>query len=315
LTKSHLPLWIAIVGPTGVGKTEVAFQVARRLPCDIVVVDSMQVYRGMEVGTSKPPLWMRQTIPHHGLDLVEPEEVFDAAQYVRTMRPILDAVSAAGRIPVLVGGCGLYLRAILDGICQAPGCDLALRKALQAEEDLAGPGTLYAQLKKVDPRSAARIHPHDLRRVIRALEVYRLTGKPLSVWQSETTQANALVGKIRLRMWGLTCERKRLYRRIEARADAWLESGWLDEARTLIQRPLSHTARQALGYRELFAYIEGRWDWDRTRWMIHRNTRRYAKRQWAWFRADRRVNWIALDAIQIDEVVDRVVHDADRWLS
>jgi len=297
---------IAIVGPTGIGKSEVALALAQKIPADIIVVDSMQVYRGMEVGTGKPSKKIRTGIPHHGLDLVEPEESFDVARYVKEVTPSIKAVWQARRLPLLVGGSGLYLRALLDGLSQAPGRDPVLRKRFLIEGRKGGAIALHKKLREVDPDSADRIHPHDLRRTVRALEVYHATGRTLSAWNRETTQGICfnLEGSL---LVGLTQDRELLYRRIEERIDRWLADGWLEEARGLHSRPLSQTAREALGYKELFAYLEGRCGQEETISLIKRNTRRYAKRQWGWFRADPRIEWIRMENIAPEVVADQIL--------
>ena len=284
---------LALLGPTGIGKSEVALSVAQRIPSEIVSVDSMQVYRGMCIGTGKPPLAVREKIPHHGLDLVEPEEEFDVARYVAAVRPAVEGILARGLTAVLAGGSGLYLRGLLEGICPAPGKDRSIRDRLLAEAHENGLGALYARLQTVDPEAAARIHPNDLRKMCRALEVYQASGRPLSDWQKETV--SPFEAGHELLLVGLTCSRKFLYQRIEERIDGWIAQGWLEEARVLCKRPLSQTARGALGYRELFAHLSGQTDWDTTVSLIKQNTRRYAKRQWTWFRADSRIQWISVD--------------------
>lgn len=296
---------LAVVGPTAVGKTDAVVELARRIPSEVVVVDSMQVYRGMDIGTGKPSPVIREELVHHGLDLVEPEEEFDVARYARLMRPALDAIRARGRLSVLVGGSGLYYRALIDGLCRAPGCDLLLRQGLIEEERTEGDGILYDRLQRVDPEAARRVHPRDLRRTVRALEVYGMTGMPLSVWQKETTEAYPRREEVR---WiGLTCDRDRLYRQIDERVDGWLASGWLEEARALSKRSLGRTAREALGYRELFAHLRGELEWAQTRRLIHRNTRRYAKRQWAWFRQDQRVQWIEVQGKLPAQIAEEIL--------
>jgi len=282
---------LAIVGPTGIGKTEAAVALARRVPSEIIVVDSMQVYRGMNRGTGKPDASLRREIPHHGLDLVDPEQEFDAAKFRNLIVPVIEEIQSRGHLPILVGGSGLYFRAVLDGLCQAPGKDPFVREKLLQEGQEKGAAALHAQLQEADPEAAGRIHPNDLRRIVRALEVFLVSGRRLSRWQGETTQP--LEGEKRL--IGLTCDRQILYRRIEERIDGWLEAGWLEEASRLSRRNLSRTAGEALGYRELFAFLEGEFDWETTVSLIKRNTRRYAKRQLAWFRADSRVEWIPVD--------------------
>ena len=296
---------LAIVGPTGIGKTEVAVAMARRLPAEMVVVDSMQVYRGMDVGTGKPSAQLRSEIPHHGLDLVEPEEEFDVLRYVQVVRPVLEGIQAAGRWAVLVGGCGLYLKVLLEGLCQAPGKDPLLRERLVAEGKNLGSPALHQRLDSVDPEAAQKIHPNDLRRIIRALEVYHLTGRPLTQWQKETVPF--LESLENCSVIGLTSDRNRLYERIQARVDDWLSAGWVEEARALSARSLSRTAQGALGYRELLDHFRGQMDWPTTRFLIHRNTRQYAKRQWSWFRQDPRVRWIDVDGRGSDAVAAEIL--------
>lgn len=294
---------LSIVGPTGVGKTEVAYLLARLVPSEIVAVDSMQVYRGMDRGTGKPDASLRREIPHHGLDLVDPEEEFDAAKFRRLMVPVIREIQARGHLPVLVGGSGLYARALLDGLCQAPGKDPFRREQLLQEGREKGAPALHARLKEVDPEAAGRIHPNDLRRIVRALEVFLVSGRRLSRWQGETT--DPLEGEKRL--IGLTRAREDLYRRVEERIEGWLGEGWLEEARGLHRRALSRTAREALGYRELFAFLEGGADWATTVSLIKRNTRRYAKRQIAWFRADPRLEWLPVDGLSPETTAARIL--------
>lgn len=281
---------LALVGPTGIGKSEIAAELARRLPAEVVAVDSMQVYHGMDVGTGKPPAWLRQEIPHHGLDLVEPEEEFDVLRYVERVAPAIQEIERRGKWILLVGGCGLYLRVLRRGLCRAPGANPAVRERLRAEGEREGWGRLHGRLQAVDPVAAARIHSNDGRRIIRALEVHEVSGRPISEWQRQTRAPDPRWADCPV--VGLDCDRERLYRRIERRVDGWLNDGWLDEARQLLRRRVSRTAREALGYRELFEHLEGMRDWEATRALIQRNSRRYAKRQWSWFRQEPGVRWL-----------------------
>lgn len=303
---------LGIVGPTGIGKTEIAVALARRLPAsakmsggEIVVVDSMQVYRGMEIGTGKPDARLRREVPHHGLDLVEPEEEFSAAQYVKVVSPAIASIRARGRLPVLLGGSGLYFKALVDGLCQAPPKNATLREKLSEQVEAEGAEALHRSLSEVDPVSAGRIHPNDARRIIRALEVFSETGRALSDWQS---QGAPFLGGLETFRWvGLTCDREKLYQKIQARVEGWLNSGWLEEARHLQKRSLSQTAREALGYKELFDFLEGKRGWEETVQLILRNTRRYAKRQWTWFRANPRIQWIDVEGKKPEEIAERIL--------
>lgn len=249
----------------------------------------MQVYRGMDVGTGKPPADGRREIPHHGLDLAEPEEEFDVLRYIQAVTPVIRRLQQEDRWVVLVGGSGLYFRVLRAGLCEAPGREPEVRDRLIEEGFSIGTGVLHERLKKVDPSAAERIHANDLRRIVRALEVFEVSGKPLSAWQKQTVPV--IPGLDRCRVIGLTCDRPALYARLEERVDRWLNSGWLEEARVLHRRRLSRTAREALGYRELFDHLDGRVSWPAVRELIIRNTRRYAKRQWSWFRHEPGVEW------------------------
>lgn len=281
---------LALVGPTGIGKTELAAELARRLGAEIVAVDSMQVYRGMEVGTGKPSARLREEIPHHGLDLADTAEEFDALRYVEEVGPRMREIERRGRWVLLVGGCGLYLRALRRGLCRAPGGDPALRERLRAEGEREGWRRLHARLAEVDAPAAARIHPNDARRLIRALEVYEGTGRPISEWQRQTKPVDARWAQCPV--VGLECSREWLYRRIDERVNGWLGDGWLREARELLRRPISRTAREALGYRELFEHLKGIRGWEETCAAIRLNSRRYARRQWSWFRHEPGVRWV-----------------------
>ncbi|MBI4226832.1 MAG: tRNA (adenosine(37)-N6)-dimethylallyltransferase MiaA [Candidatus Omnitrophica bacterium] len=280
---------IVLVGPTASGKSELALALAQQLGGEIVSADSMQVYRGMDIGTNKPSPEERRRAPHHGLDLVEPQIEFTVAMYRRYALGALSAIRARGRIPILVGGTGLYIRAVVDGLCPAPPADPACRQALAREAALIGADALHARLRQADPVTAARVHPHDARRVIRALEVYRVSGRPLSAWHQQT---EGLAGAWEIRQVGLLPPREALDARINARVRGMVAAGLVEEARALHAAGVSRTAAQALGYKELFAAFEGRWGMDEAIARIQRETRRYARRQLTWFRRDARIAWL-----------------------
>ena len=310
---------IGIVGPTGIGKSEVAIRIARRVPAsatqrggcampfgaEIISVDSMQVYRGMDLGTGKPSASARKEIPHHGLDLLGPEEEFNVARYLSAVAPGVGQINQRGRLALLVGGTGLYLKRLLDGLCPAPGGSVPVRRELFERARAQGSGVLHAELQGVDPASAARIHPNDLKKMVRALEVYQLTQRPISDWHKATRPL--LAGEREVRLFGLTGARELIHQRIEERVDRWLAQGWLEEARRLHGLALSRTARKALGYEELFSFLEGKTDWEATVRLIKQRSRQYAKRQWTWFKADPRVVWISVDGKGPDEVTDEIL--------
>lgn len=284
-----LPL-LVLVGPTAVGKTALSVAVARAVGAEIISGDSMQVYRGMDIGTAKIRPEEAGGVPHHLIDIKEPDEDFSVAEFQARVDELIPQICARGRLPMLVGGTGLYVRAVVEKYTFTPmEADHELRARLRQEEERHGPGYLHARLQQVDPVSAARLHPNDLFRIIRALEVYAQTGVPISATQ---TAADAEPRYDDL-MIGLTMDRAQLYARIDERVDAMLAAGWLEEVRRLLSRYPPHVrALQALGYRELVLYLRGLLTWDEAVALIKRNTRRFAKRQFTWFRRERRLRWL-----------------------
>jgi tRNA dimethylallyltransferase len=290
-----------LCGPTAVGKTALAVALAQRLDAEIVCADSRTIYRGMDIGTAKPDAALRAQIPHHLLDVAEPSETFTLADFQRLAARAIRGIYARGRVPLLVGGTGLYIRAIVDDLALprvAP--DHALRARL-AEEEAAGPGTLHRRLARLDPAAASRIHPANVRRIIRALEVIGVTRRPISEQQRRGEHAP------RALMIGLTAERIALYRRIDARVDAQLAAGLVDETQRLLARdiPATSPSLRALGYEEIAGWLRGAYGYDEAVRLLKRNTRRYAKRQLTWFRRDPRIRWIDVTGISEEALLER----------
>lgn len=286
----------AIVGPTAVGKSDLAVDVAERIGAEILSADSTAVYRGMDIGTDKPPLEARRRVPHHLIDLVDPDEPFNVVRYCEEAECAVRAVVARGRRPLFVGGTGLYVRAATLGYRFNPAPpDPALREALWELAGREGPEAVHRRLEAVDPESARRIDPHNTRRVIRALEVHAQTGIPFSQWSrrpAEPPPYDRLVV-------GLTRDRARLYARVEARVHRELNDGLVDEVRRLLARyPADLPAFQALGYKEVIGYLQGRYDYAQMVAILTRNTRRFAKRQYTWFRREPGIVWLDLDATE-----------------
>jgi tRNA dimethylallyltransferase len=271
---------LVLTGPTGGGKTAVAVALAPQLNAEIVAMDSMTVYRGMDVGTAKPTPADRAVVPHHLIDVLDPWESSSVAWWLARAAEACADVRARGKRPLFVGGTPFYLKALLSGLFPAPPADPALRADLEAEADRLGPEAFHARLAAVDPKTAARLHPNDVRRVVRALEVHRLTGTPISQLQQTWDLPTTLPFVV------LDLPRDELYSRIDRRVLAMLDAGWLDECRRLLAlpRPLSKEAKQALGYRDLFAHLQGESDWPTTVATIQTRTRQFAKRQLTWFR-------------------------------
>nr|PZN44287.1 MAG: tRNA (adenosine(37)-N6)-dimethylallyltransferase MiaA [Bacillota bacterium] len=283
------PRVLVIAGPTAVGKTETAILVARRLGGEIISADSMQVYRGFDIGTAKPTPAEQQGIPHHLIDIRDPWEEFSVVDFQNLADQLIREINARGRLPILVGGTGFYIRATLRSYTFAElETDGSVRAALYAEADRIGAPALHRRLAEVDPEAAARIHPNDKLRIVRALEVYTLTGQPISRLQQQAGDRydHLLVG--------LQMDREELYRRINQRVDRMLAAGWLEEVRRLLAAggPPRRGPMANLGYRELVAYLRGLATWEETVDWIKRNTRRYAKRQLTWFRREPDIRWV-----------------------
>lgn len=298
------PWLVAVVGPTACGKSVVAAQLARRIGGEIISFDAMQVYRGLSICTAAPSADVRALAPHHGLQMLEPSQEWSVARFVAFARDIVAQIARRGATPVLVGGSGLYLRALLDGLCPAPGADWTIRRRL-LKEAADAPERLHARLADVDPTAASRIEPRNVRRVIRALEVYEQSGRPLSSLQRQTVGLRA---DHRIVTVGLTAPRAVLYRWIEARVEAMLRDGLVEEIRRLLQQPVSRTAAAVLGVPEISGYLRGERSLEEATRLLQRNSRRYAKRQLTWFHADPTIRWIERNPAQTTEaVVDRIM--------
>lgn len=290
---SKRPSLLVITGPTATGKTAVAIALAARLgqEAEVVSVDSMMVYRGMNIGTAKPTPAEMRGVPHHMIDVIDPDEPFSVACYQKMANDAVEEILARGRLPMLVGGTGLYLRAVLDEGRFGVEPDEDLRRELAVTARRKGAEWLHARLAEVDPVRAAGLHPHNVRRVIRALEIYHLTGRRPSEFQPLARRGS---GKYAARLFGLTMRRDLLYSRIENRVDAMLKAGLVDEVDGLLARGYSRElpAMKGLGYKEIASYLDGDVQFEEAVTMLKRNTRRFAKRQWTWFKTDERIVWV-----------------------
>lgn len=272
-----------LAGPTACGKSETGLLLAEQLGGEILSLDSMAIYQGMDIGTAKPSLEDQARVPHHLIDVIAPSEEFSVAEYLRGAQQGCRDILDRGHVPLFVGGTGLYLRSILRGVFEGPSADWKLRRRLEDQAKIHEPGWLHGRLVEVDPASAAKLHPNDMRRVIRALEVFELTGQPLSEQQKHDPLP---VGDRPQHVYWISPPRDWLYQRIDARVDAMIQRGLVEEVRQLLasDKPLSHTAHQALGYKELFDAIEGDADLDEAIKSTKTRTRQFAKRQHTWFR-------------------------------
>ncbi len=284
---------IVIVGPTAVGKTQLAFRLCEEFGGEVISADSRQIYKGMDIGTAKPTAEERRRVPHHLVDLVEPDEGFTLVQYQERAYEAIDEVLSRGRLPFLVGGTGLYVKALVEGFSVPRAKPKMVRRgALLKEARERGAEALHARLKEVDPKAAARIDPQNVRRVVRALEVYEATGQPISRLQRKEPPPYRIL-KI-----GLTRERKALYQRIDERIDRMMEMGLLEEVKRLVEKGYGYhlPAMSGLGYKQLGLYLWGEVGLAEAVGMIKSETRRFVRQQYKWFRLDdETINWIEVD--------------------
>ena len=298
---------ICIVGPTAVGKTETAIQLAQHLDAEIVSLDSRQIYRGMDIGTAKPTPDQQQAVPHHLIDCVDVDQPFSVAEYQRLADTAIAEIQERGKRTMAVGGAGLYFRGIIDGLFDGPGADAEIRSKFQREADKHGNVALHERLRRCDPEAANRVHPNNLVRVIRALEVYELTGKPISAFQQqwETNEP-----RYPFRAFGLNMPREVLYRRIENRVDQMVEIGLIEEVKWLLDQgyPRNCIAMQSFGYKELIDYLDGMRTFDEAISLLKQNTRQFAKRQLTWFRNDPRIEWLDTSQFSsMEGIVDNLI--------
>lgn len=295
------PRVVAVGGPTASGKTALSVALAKAFDGEIINADSMQIYKNLDVGTAKPTTQEQQGIPHHLLGFLPPETPFSVADFTAAADPLVREISAHGKLPLVVGGTGLYITSLLNGVTFAPEkLDPTIRARLQAQAEAEGSAALYAQLQAVDPDYAAQVHPNNLPRVIRALELFEATGRKMS---EERVNARAAEPPYRALCLCLTCrDRAALYDRIGRRVDLMMENGILDEARQVYDHRDSYrTAAQAIGYKEFFPYFEGTASLDDCTERLKQATRNYAKRQLTWFRRQNDAVWLYLDE---ENVVD-----------
>lgn len=283
---------IAIIGPTAVGKTDLSIEIAKRFNGEVISGDAMQVYKGMDIGTAKILREEMQGVPHHLLDIKEPDEEYSAADFKFHVQKLVQEISEKGRLPIIVGGSGLYIQAALFDY-NFPDIKRDEERTEQLEKQVQEEGIekIYKRLQQVDPKQAEKIHPNNHRRVIRALEIYETTGKSKSEWEMEQT----FESPYNIIFIGLEMERKQLYDRINQRVDHMLEKGLLDEVKSLYDQGFKDTqAMRAIGYKEFISYLEGKQSLNKAIEQLKQNSRRYAKRQYTWFRNKLDIDWYAV---------------------
>ena len=294
---------VYIVGPTAVGKTDISISLAKKLNAEIISADSMQVYRGMDIGTAKPSAFQLKDVPHHLINILDLDKTFSVAQFKGAAERIIDDVRSRSRIPLVVGGTGLYVKSLTEGIFKGPSADWDFRAELQEEKNRYGLGRLYERLREIDPQSAGKIKAGDMRRIVRALEVHHLTGRLISELQIEWNSSHADITAI-----GLDMERRLLNERINKRVDEMFSQGLLEETKKLIESGIesNRTAMQAIGYKEIIGHIRGKYSIDEARELLKRNSRRYAKRQLTWFRKDSRIKWFDVGGIEFGNLLRQI---------
>jgi tRNA dimethylallyltransferase len=284
------PKLVIILGPTGVGKSEVALVVAPRVEGEIVNADSQLIYRHMDIGTAKPPGSVRQEVPHHLIDIVDPDGEFNAALYREAALQVIQEIHARGKKPILCGGTGLYIRALIQGLFVGPAKNTEVRNRLEREVEEKGLNSIYERLRQVDPDATYWIHPNDRYRIIRALEVFELTGKGISQWQKEHGFRENAVDALKI---GLNRDRQELYDLINRRCDEMIARGLVREVEGLVEKgySLDLPPLQSVGYRQIGQYLRGELKLDEAITLMKRDTRHLAKRQLTWFRADKEIQW------------------------
>lgn len=304
-----MPLWfcimnkvIILLGPTGVGKTGVSILLAKAMHTEIISADSMQIYRHMDIGTAKPTKKEMSIVRHHMIDIVEPSETFSTGKYIEQVVPIIERLHREGKIPIIAGGTGLYLKAMTRGIFSGPSADWTLREELLGKEKL-DRGSLFTSLRSLDPDTASRVMPSDTRRIIRALEVRLKTKTGISELQKNFTRPLPYEF-VRI---GLTMERKELYGLIEKRVDAMLGRGLLEEVRDLLLMNPGRTALQAIGYKELLSFLSGDIPMDEAVRLIKKRSKAYAKRQFTWFRREEGIHWLDVSGLLSSEKVHEAI--------
>ncbi len=286
------PSIIVICGPTGIGKTASAIGLSLALNGRVISADSMQVYRYMDIGTAKPTAEERAVVHHDLIDVVDPDEDFDAARFSAMADGFIRDYRREGIVPVVAGGTGLYIKSLVSGLFRARPVDRLVMESLEALADGLGSVAMHERLQGVDPKAAEKIHPNDRFRILRALEVFETTGKPISACQESHGFSDRPYRVLKI---GLAMEREALYRRIDTRVDLMVEQGLAAEVDSLIKRGYSTSLKSmgSLGYRHMATYLEGSWPFDEALTLLKRDTRRYAKRQMTWFRADQEIHWFA----------------------
>jgi len=288
---------IFIVGPTAIGKTALALKLARKIKGEIISCDSMQIYKGMDILSQSPKPSEIKKIRYHLIRFLNPSKEYSVGSFRKMAAPLIDDVIARKKIPIIAGGTGLYVKGLVDGLFPTPKADLRFRKKMHD----------YAlRYGKVDPVSAASIHPNNVRRVVRALEIHHSTGRAMTELKCRT---KGIFDKYRIKIFGLTSSRENIYSNINSKVDSMFEAGLIREVKRLTRKRLSKTARAALGFKEVQKLLKGEIDLETAKGMLKQNTRHYAKRQLTWFRADGRIRWFDVDGMKDSRIIDAITKE------
>ena len=298
---------ILIVGPTAIGKTALAIKLAKSINGEIISADSMQVYKAMRVLNQAPGPAEKRKVRHHLVELLDPGKEYSVAAFIKRASRAITSIINRERVPIVVGGSGLYVKSLIDGLFPSPEADLKFRKEMGRFAAKHGSQKLHSRLAKIDPVSAGKIHPSDLRRIVRALELYHLTGKTMTELKSST---RGLKDKYKIEICGLTRPREEIYSCIDRRVDKIFSSGAVEEVKKLkARKKLSKTAEMVLGLAEISGYLEGKYGLDGAKDMLKMNTRRFAKRQLTWFRADPRIKWVDLSKVSQANAINKIAKE------
>ncbi|WP_408956061.1 tRNA (adenosine(37)-N6)-dimethylallyltransferase MiaA [Natroniella sp. ANB-PHB2] len=297
---------VALVGPTAVGKTKLSLALAQQLEGEIISADSMQIYRGMDIGTAKATPKEQKKVPHHLIDIVEPDQEFSVADFQERVDQLIPEIYQRGKLPMLVGGTGLYVKAVIEGfLFPEMETDWELRERLEEAAEKEGTEYVHDKLAKIDSTLAEKLHPNDLRRVIRGIEVYQQTGKTITYFKKEAKKRPPRYQAVKI---GLRRERESLYQRINKRVDLMIEEGLVKEVRELYQKGYDREliSMQGLGYKELMGHFEGEYDLEEAIRLIKRDTRHFAKRQFTWFKRDDSIHWFDVEQYQFEDLLAEV---------
>jgi tRNA dimethylallyltransferase len=295
---------IFIVGPTATGKTALALKLARILDGEIISCDSMQVYKGADILSQAPTKDQTKNIPYHLVRFLSPLEEFSAARFVKEARRLIEDILRRKKVPIIAGGTGLYVKTLIDGLFPSPAADEKFRNKMYAYAERHGNAALHKKLAAVDRRAARLIHENDTRRIVRALEIWHTTGRTMTELKKST---KGIAGEYDIKIFGLSAKREFIYSNIDKRVDRMVRAGALKEAKKLYKKRLSKTARSMIGLKELSGFLNKEYDLDLAKELMKHNTRRFAKRQLTWFRADKRVRWFDVSSLQANKVSEAIL--------